>query len=82
MAHNGRDTKIKMLRLKIKQYQEIVPDKKKLMVEAGFSLESIKSYNRALTDVSILKEQLKDLIKYNKPRQYMEEVIIPKNIYF
>jgi hypothetical protein len=77
MAHNGRDTKIRNLNLKIKEAQKLIPPARDLMVENNYSLISIKKYNRTVSDVLLLKEQLEHMMKYNKPQQYMEEAIVP-----
>ena len=77
MAIDSRSNKIITLRLKIKEAKNKIPAAKELMVKNKYSLISIKEYNKKVSDVLILKEQLEYVMKYNKPKQYMDEVIVP-----
>lgn len=80
MAHDGRESKIRGLRVKIKEAKLQVPIQRKLMAAAKFSFEAIKNYNKSVSLVCMLKSQLDYMVKYNKPKQYMSEATLPQNI--
>lgn len=75
----GRGSNIKRLKKEIEEATIEFNDLRDKMVDGGFQLDDIKTYNHKSSEIGCLKIKLDREEKYMKPQQYMEELNVPKN---